>query len=181
MKIFVVTIVTLLVVGCASYAPIQSGYGGAKATVADSYADLDGKCGKFFVLSQYNGHSVHNAVDATAAASQGQGPMMSAQGAEREVPAQEATFHILGQTRCAMPLITLTRTNYLVQGDIHFTPEAGKVYVVTGELEADHSAVWVREKSSQRQVGNKLLIHGAAKPGAFGGGSTTVEQIGPQG
>jgi hypothetical protein len=106
-------------------------------------------CGNFHVLFKYDDHEVDNAIAASVEA-----------------------------THCAAPLLELTGTIFMVDGDIHFTPQAGETCLITGELSADHSAVWVENSKTHAQVGNKLLIKGPAKMGFFGG-SGVPEQFPP--
>jgi hypothetical protein len=165
---------------CATFSPV-AGYQGQTATLEDSYHWTENEsCGSFFFLYQYDGHDVDNALTATARANAGMGFRMLPKGASRPVPAREATFHINGRTHCAAPIQELTGTVYLVHGNVRFTPAAGATYVIKGELSAEQSAVWIEDKTSHAQVGNKLLIKGPAKAGFFDQ-SSTPEQIPPGG
>jgi hypothetical protein len=72
-------------------------------------------------------------------------------------------FHIIGCTHYAAPILAMAGTSYYVDGDVTFTPVAGATYIVKGSLGPDYSAVWIEDKDSGRQVGNKFLIKGAAE------------------
>jgi hypothetical protein len=177
-RIIALSILALLLTGCATFSPVD-GYQGPTATLEDSYQWTENdSCGSFFFLYEYDGHGVDNALQATAQANAGRGFRMSPKGASRPVPARDATFHINGRTHCAAPIQELVGTVYLVHGNVRFTPAAGATYVITGELAADHSAVWIEDKATHAQVGNKLLIKGLAKAGLFDQ-SSTPEQIPP--
>lgn len=92
---------------------------------------------------------------------------MTAKGAERYVPAKEATFHVIGRTHCAAPILEMTRTVYFIEGGVRFAPEANQTYVITGEVGPNQSAVWIEHKLTHTQVGNKLLVKGLSKIGFF--------------
>jgi hypothetical protein len=174
--IALILLLALTVTACATFSPM-AGYQGESATIEDSYQwTANESCGSFFFLYQYDSHDVDNALQVTARANAGMGFRMLPKGASRPVPAREATFHINGRTHCAAPIQELTGIVYLVHGNVRFTPAAGAIYLIKGELSADHSAVWIEDKATHAQVGNKLLIKGPAKAGFFDQ-SSTPEQI----
>jgi hypothetical protein len=179
----------LLISGCATYAPVQNGYAGATATLADSTLS-DGRCASFFFLDAYDGHDVQNALTVTERRNSGRGLAMTIEDYSRPVPAQEAVFHLKGRTHCAAPIIEVGSTIYMIEGDVKFAPQAGGQYVIKGELREDHSAVWVEDLSTRRQIGNKLLVKGSAAlnrgtllllgEGAAKSSKQQVEEIPPQ-
>jgi len=89
-------------------------------------------------------------------------------GFSRPVPARPADFYIAGRTHCAAPIMEMVGTVRLVGGDVEFTPKAGGHYVLKGELQADHSAVWIEDVQTGARVSEKLRIEGSAKAGLFG-------------
>jgi hypothetical protein len=151
----------LLISGCATYEPAPKGYVGATAKLADSVTSDGGRCASFFILDAYDGHDVQNALIATQRRNNGRGLAMTIEAYSRLVPAQEATFRIVGRTHCAAPVIELGNTVYVIEGDVKFRPQGGGQYVVKGELLDDHSAVWVEELSTGKQCGNKLRVVGS--------------------
>jgi hypothetical protein len=44
---------------------------------------------------------------------------------------------------------------------VKFAPQGSGQYVIKGELSEDHSAVWVEDLSTRKQLGNKLLVKGS--------------------
>jgi hypothetical protein len=151
----------LFISGCATYEPAQKGYVGATAQLADSVTSDGERCASFFFLEAYEGHDVQNALIATQRRNSGRGMAMTIEGYSRQVPAQEATFHITGRTHCAAPIIEVGNTVYLIEGDVKFAPQGDGQYVVKGELREDYSAVWVEDLSTGKQRGNKLLVKGS--------------------
>lgn len=179
MKAPILGLIALALGGCGTVRPVPDGFTGDVAMLEDSFTMADGEsCGSFFILYQYDGHDVDNAVSASAQASYGQGFHMTAKGAERTVPAREATFNIIGRTHCAAPIQEMTRTVYFIEGDVSFTPEANQTYMITGELGPTQSAVWIEQKQTHVQVGNKLLVKGPATLKLFKA-SAKPEQIPP--
>jgi hypothetical protein len=156
---------------CATTAKlVPDGYTGPTATIKDSTRVSRGdSCGDFFFLNEYAGKSADNALQASARDNAGSGMTFSVvHDFSRPVPASSANFFIVGRTHCAAPIQELTGTVRLVGGNVDFTPQDGKVYVIKGELTSDHSAVWLEDEKTGVQVGNKLLINGPAKAGFFG-------------
>jgi hypothetical protein len=174
-----VGVVAVALSACAT-PPLTAGYTGPTATLKDSSLVSPGEaCGDFFFLNEYAGKSADNALQASARANYGSGPVIRvANEFSRPVPARTSTFFIVGRTHCGAPIMEMMRTVYLVGGNVEFTPQADGVYVIKGELSPDHSAVWIEDEKTHAQVGNKLLINGQAKAGFFGV-KGAVEQIPP--
>jgi hypothetical protein len=178
---FAVAIGATALAACATtFKPVPDGYQGPTAILKDSSRAAPGdKCGDFFVLYDYNGKEVDNAMQASARDNVGSGPVFSVvKEFSRPVPARTATIFIAGRTHCAAPMMELVGTVHLVGGKVEFTPEADAVYVVKGELTEDHSAVWIEDERNNLQVSNKLLIKGPA-PAGFFGIKGKVEEIPP--
>lgn len=152
----------VLISGCATYEPVQTGYSGATARVSDSSASDGGRCASFFFLDSYDGHNVQNALASTEDRNRGRGLAMAIKDYSRVVPAQEAVFHLKGLTHCAAPILEATNTIYSIEGDVKFAPEGNGQYAIKGELGEDHSAVWLEDSTTGKQCGNKLLIKGPA-------------------
>lgn len=166
---------TMIATECpASSSPVPKDYAGPTALLKDSTdVPAGADCGSFFFLYKYNGKEVHHVLDESAAANAGHGLVMGkTPDWARLIPIQDAAFHIVARTHCAAPIQELTRKMYVVDGVVHFTPEAGQTYVVTGELAADHGAVWVRNERTGAQVGNKLLVQGEPKASKWNGATT---------
>jgi hypothetical protein len=159
---------------------IPEGYKGPTATLRDSIrATRDAECGQFFFLSEYDGTAADNALQAATRDNATAGAKLAVLNEfARPVPARAGVFVIVGRTHCAAPMMEMLGTVYLVGGRTRFTPQANAVYVVTGELTPDHSAVWIADAQTGAQVSSKFLIRGPAKAGYF---SMTgrIEEIAP--
>src|SRR5258708_39753178 len=147
--------------GCAAYEPAQKGYVGPTAKLADSVTSEGERCASFFFLEAYDGHDVQNALIATQRRNSGRGMAMTIEGYSRQVPVQEATFHVMGRTNCAAPIIEVVNSVYLIEGDVKFAPQGDGQYAIHGALREDYSAVWVEDLLTGKQCGNKLLVKGS--------------------
>jgi len=158
----------VLLDGCASTVPpIPAGYTGAVATFKDSFTRLSTGAANIFYLDSIDGREIENSLVATRGASFNHGMSIVPVALDRKVPAQTSTFRIVGRTDHAAPIQALTQPEYQVAGEVHFTPEADKTYVVRGELDETHSAVWIEEETGQTVMDKKIEIQGPAKLGIF--------------
>lgn len=74
----------------------------------------------------------------------------------RQVPTQEQTFKLEGQTYFAAPALAMIRPKYRLAGIIRFTPQPNAKYRITGELGKAYSAVWIEDIASGSVVSNKI-------------------------
>lgn len=154
--------------GCAPFAPpMPEGYKGPVAIMKDSVKPYNEKKADFFYVAEIDGKRIENSRVRTLSANQGRGMHMTPSLIERNVPARNATFTLVGRTEYAAPILTLTNTVYQVKGAVTFKPEDYRNYVVRGELGESYSAVWLEEELTGKTVGKKIEIHGSAKLGTF--------------
>jgi len=157
----------LAVSGCATAPAVPKGYTGPIATIKDSFTSLDLSAANIFYLNKLDGREIDDSLGATRYASYGHGALLTPVALERKVPAQAATFHIIGRTTHAAPIQSMTHAEYQVVGDVHFTPQADKIYVVCGELDKSHSVVWIEDQQSHEVMDKKIEIQGDAHLGFF--------------
>ena len=144
----IVAVALLCLTGCAANAPsVPEGYKGAIATIDDSAIKQSRSRGHLFYVEKINGNKVHNAYVATQDASFNNGPRIAVKGASRPVPAQPLSLHLVGQVHHGAPIgyVFGAGSNYRVDGEVSFTPEAGQRYRVSGRLAEASSAVWVED------------------------------------
>jgi hypothetical protein len=154
----------VLLGGCATQTSVlPKDYAGPTAVIADSSYDYSKRKSDFFYLDAIDGKPVANALDKTARMNLGHGLAQRVQGSDRPVAAKSTVFHIVASTHYAAPILAMAGTSYYVDGDVTFTPVAGATYVVKGSLGPDYSAVWIEDQGNGRQMGNKLIIKGAAE------------------
>lgn len=154
--------------GCATLAPsVPEGYTGPVAVIKDSVKPLSQSKADFFYISEINDQRVEDSRARTLRINQGRGFSMSPSVIERNVPAQKATFTIVGRTEYAAPILALTNTVYQVTGKVTFSPETYRHYVVRGELGQNYSAVWLEDEATGKLIGEKIEVKGSAKLGTF--------------
>jgi len=156
----------LLLSACATN-PVPEGYTGPLAKIQDTFTSRSDRAADFFILDHVNGKQVDNALRATTTQNAGRGFAMDVVGYTRDVPAMAATFSIKGRTHYAAPILELTNKVYQVKGDIAFTPEANRTYVVRGLLGPDYSAVWIEDAETKTVIGNKVEVKGDTSLGAL--------------
>lgn len=140
----------LLLTGCVSYKPVISAdYQGETAVIADTFERKGMGKANFYYVSSYNDTTVLNAISNTDVASSGKGSVIHAQGASRKVPITTAKLKLVGQVHHSAPIGYMfnANSNYIVTGDITFSPEPSKVYLVKGHLSEAYSAVWLEDVS----------------------------------
>lgn len=81
------------------------------------------------------------------------------------VPAKSGVYTIVGNSRYFPPIFQLTNSIYRISGDIAFTPEPNKIYVVKGEMNEQHSVIWIEENDTGIIVGNKIEVIGSTAVG----------------
>jgi hypothetical protein len=156
----------MAVSGCAAQTSVlPKNYGGPTAVIADSTYNYSSRKSDFFYIDAIDGQPVLNALNRTMSANRGNGLGQHVVDANRLVEPRPTVFHIVGSTHYAAPILAIAGTSYYVEGDVTFTPVAGAAYVVMGSLGPDYSAVWIQNKDTGVQIGNKLIIKGAAEAG----------------
>ena len=157
-----------LLSGCASFAPpVPEGYSGPVAIIKDSVKPASQSKADFFYISELDGRRIEDSRIRTLTVNRGRGFNMVPEVIERNVPAQKATFTLVGRTEYAAPILALTNTVYQVTGKVTFAPETYRHYVVRGELGENYSAVWIEEEGTGKTVGEKIELHGPSKLGTF--------------
>ncbi len=159
--------IAMIFSGCASYNPMPADYSGQKASIEDSAIEHSSRKADFFYVEAVNGHDINNSFIETTKQNYGRGFMMTPKTIGREVPAQLTSLTIVGKTKYAAPILSITNTAYKVKGTVQFTPEANKFYTIKGELGESYSAVWIEEYRVGLVPGTKVEINGSAKLGAF--------------
>jgi hypothetical protein len=155
-----------------------AGNNSSTAVISDSVHVYSARKADFFFIDSIDGRHVENALEHTERANYGKGIAMNPEGKARPVQPKATVFHIAGRTHFAAPLLQMAGTSYLVDGDVTFTPVEGQSYIVKGSLGPDYSAVWIENRTSGAQMGNKLVINGSADVGLVKK-RPPVEQIPP--
>jgi hypothetical protein len=165
---FPLSLAVVLLGGCATFtSPIPENYNGPVSTIKDSIKSHSSHKADFFYLSHVDEKRIEDSRSRTLRVNYGRGMNMTPVVLERKVPSRLSTFKIFGRTEYAAPILALTNTVYQVSGDVKFSPEKDRTYIVKGELGEDYSAVWIEDAETNAVVGNKIEIKGSAKLGVF--------------
>lgn len=149
----------LLAVGlgaCATYEPVPKDYTGATSIVSDSGFSEDGTKAQMFALMEIDGNRIGNAFSASASASYGRGASLTAVYPQRTVPSRPMKLRIRASHATGMPIHAIASqmagTFFSVEGTVDFSPEAGRKYVVRGELKKEMSSVWLEDAETGTRV-----------------------------
>lgn len=148
MKLFLSTIISFLMFGCMSYtSSIPEGYTGELATIDDSFQRLSRSKASFYYIKLIDGEPIHNSLTASSAASNGKGSQLIAMGASRSIPIKPINLYLIGQVHHSAPIgyIFSSTSNYIIEGEVNFTPKKNEKYLINGSLSEDYSAVWIED------------------------------------
>jgi len=154
----------ILLCGCTTN-PVPEGYTGPVANITDSYNYRSDKAYDFFVVTKVNGKPIDESLSATAGANYGRGFAITPLAIGRKVPAQEATFTVLGRTHYAAPILEMLNPVYQISGEIKFTPLPDHDYYVEGKMDDEHSVIWIRDNTTRQRVADQIEIKGSTRLG----------------
>ena len=150
----------LLLAGCASFSGFEPAtppdYTGPTVNVADQARQVSGQLLHVFEMTQVDGRRLSSTSIATLRANQGRGFTVSPVALTNELPPRPARVRLQVATQYAAPILALTRPTCQVQGDVAFTPEAGKAYRVAGRIAAEACEVWIEDLATQQPVTEKV-------------------------
>lgn len=149
---------------CVTYSPsVPATYTGPVAQISDSVMPYEATKMDMFYLSEVDGKKVTNSLVGTIRANQGNGlnPIKLSL-TKRPVPAIAAEFKIVGRTYYAAPIQAMTNPVYEVEGLVRFIPEAGKTYVVKGDLGKNYSGVWIEDEQTHQVLDHKIELRRSA-------------------
>jgi hypothetical protein len=73
-----------------------------------------------------------------------------------ELPLRPVRVRLQATTQYASPVLALQSPTCRVQGDVDFTPEAGKAYRVAGRVAAEACEAWIEDLATQQPVTQKV-------------------------
>ncbi len=166
--LWAVIALAVAVSGCAHYQPsMPADYTGPKANIEDTRKYYSGSHVDLFYLTHVDGMEIENARIKTLRANSGRGFSMSAVTATNPIPARPVVLTLKARTMYGAPILEMVNAIYQVFGDVSFTPEADKIYLVKGVLGEDYSAVWLEASDTHALIGKKIEVNGSAKLGIF--------------
>jgi hypothetical protein len=153
----------LILTACVGMTNVPEAHKGPVAVIRDSAVTQSSNKADMFFLYMIDGQRIRDSSMATRQGNEGRGFSLTTTVIERQVLPQESVFRVMGRTQYGAPIQAMLGTVYEVSGDVKFTPEPNKRYVVRGELGAAYSAVWIEEEGSRSLVGEKVESRGTAK------------------
>lgn len=147
----------LLLAGCAGYQPATPpDYTGPTANVADQAVQVSGQLLHVFEMTEVDGRRLATTSMATVRANQGRGFAVKPVALTNELPLRAARVKLQVATQYAAPILAMTKPTCQVQGEVAFTPEAGKAYRVAGRIAADACEAWIEDVATQQPVTTKV-------------------------
>jgi len=148
---------TLLLAGCAGFeAATPPDYAGPTVNVADQALQAGDRLLHVFEMTQVDGRRLSTTSRATVSANQGRGFAMSPVALTNELPLRPARVQLQAMTQYAAPMLAMTHPTCRVQGEVAFTPEAGKAYRVAGRIAPEACEVWIEELDTKQPVTDKV-------------------------
>jgi hypothetical protein len=137
--------------------PLAKDFDFSKAVIKDSATVLGSDKADFFYVESIDDKLIKNSLMQTVQLNQGKGFSMEPYIIDREVPANKPIkIKLVGRTHYGAPIQELLHKVYEVNGQISFTPEKGKKYIVMGEMNDDVCSVWLEEEESHQIVDKKI-------------------------
>ncbi len=153
--------VGLLLSGCAatedSSRRTSVTVAGPSATLTDSHVSEGITRAQLFVLTSIDGAEVDNSVKASLAASRGKGMALTVVVEKRLIAAgRPVTMKLRGAHLGAAPIQgvigSLAGTDYMVDGEVRWTPAVDGLYAVRGVLDVAGSSIWIEDQRTGVKV-----------------------------
>lgn len=137
---------SLVLASCASVPALSPDYSGPVATIQETAVRVDSGKAKMFYISKIDGAYVQdNSSSKSFGASYGQGNNLTIIDSPYSIAAEEHTYTIVGSHVWAMDGRGLIEADLRVEGEVKFTPEAGRIYEINGSLSKKESTVWLKD------------------------------------
>ncbi len=147
----------LALAGCASLEPAApADYTGPTVNVADQAVQVNGQLLHVFEMTQVDGRRLATTSMATVRANQGRGFSVTPVALTNDVPLRPARVRLKAVTQYGAPILAMTNPTCQVDGEVLFTPAAGKAYRVAGRIAADACEAWIEDLATQRPVTDKV-------------------------
>lgn len=155
----------LVLAGCASLEPATpADYTGPTANVADQAVAVSEQRLNIFEMTAVDGRRLSSTSMATVGTTQGRETTRSPVVAlTNELPLQATRVRLQAATQYAAPVQALTSPTCRVQGEVDFTPEAGKAYRVTGRIAGEACEAWIEDLATHQAVTAKVSGKGTGR------------------
>ncbi|MGM9482180.1 hypothetical protein ACS5PN_13410 [Roseateles sp. NT4] len=152
----------LALAGCAGLEPATPpDYTGPTVNVADQAVPAGGQLLHVFEMTQVDGRRLMATSMATVRANQGRGFGVSPVALSNELPLRPARVRLQALTQYGTPILAMTNPTCRTEGEVVFTPEAGKAYRVAGRIAAEACEVWIEDSATKQSVTDKVSGKGA--------------------
>jgi hypothetical protein len=150
-----------LLAGCAGLQPATPpDYTGPTVNVADQSVQVGSQLLHVFEMTAVDGRRLASTSMATVRANQGRGFAVAPVALNNELPLRPARVRLQVATQYAAPILAMTHPTCRVEGEVGFTPEAGKAYRVAGRVQSDVCEAWIEDLATQQPVTDKVSGRG---------------------
>jgi hypothetical protein len=150
----------LSLAGCTGFGSFQPATSpdedGPTANVADQVVRVSTQRLHVFEITQVDGRRLSSTSMATLRGKQEGGFAAVPVALTNELPLRAVRVRLQATTQYASPLLALQSPTCRVQGDVDFTPEAGKAYRVAGRVAAEACEAWIEDLATQQPVTQKV-------------------------
>lgn len=145
-----------LLAGCTGYGAFEPATSpddtGPTANVADQAVRINGQRLHIFEIGQVEGRRLSSTSMATLRGKQDGSFAAVPVALTNELPLRPLRVRLQAATQYASPLLALQQPSCQVQGEVAFTPEAGKAYRVAGRITAEACEAWVEDLATRQPV-----------------------------
>jgi hypothetical protein len=152
---------SLMLAGCTVPA-VPEGDTGPTAYIADSESRRDANAVDFFYVEEVDGRDIDNSLGMTRQANYGQGFSMRPVVIGREVEAKPSKYKIVGRTNHSAPILAFLNREFYIKGTVEFSPEVNHRYTVRGEMNDEHSIIWIEDDATHTPVADKIEKKGVS-------------------
>jgi hypothetical protein len=139
--------------GCATFEEATpASYTGPTAEVADTAVTRSSSLVHVFELLEVDGRRLRSSGVATVSANQGRGFSQNAVVVSHRVPATALKLTLGASTQYAAPILAMVNPTCSVRGQVEFTPQAGRRYVVNGRVTPEACAAWLEDAETKAPV-----------------------------
>jgi len=158
-KILVLLSASLVLAACSYHSPVAN-YSGPIATLSDGSKRISNSKVEYYVASAVNGQIIENSLTRQKIMSSGgRGQRQDIIKFDRDIPVNKAlSINALGVIKRPRSLQNIPFDNRDINGTLTFTPEAGKHYVLTGQLNEQYRGIWVTEANTGLVVSNRVEV-----------------------
>ena len=159
-----------LLAGCTSIksfsafeAATPPDYTGPTANVADQVVTAGSQRLHVFEITQVDGRRLSSSSMATTRAGQGSGMTLAPVALTNELPVRLTQVRVQAATQYASPMLAMANSTCRTVGEVSFTPEEGKRYIVNGRIAANVCEVWIEDLATGQPVTDKITGPGTER------------------